>query len=180
MTTVSGTPHVATSIAVFCIAVLIIVALAVDAAHAGGVYKWTDKDGKTRYSETPPPDAAYSKMEPASHSGSGESELPQGESIRGPDGKCLTLKCVADEMEADRHQRARDRAERDAELRRQATTKPTAAAPKSHMPPLRGDDQVRNDCRMGLQGPNATDCDDATRLRREDPLNPKNRGILPR
>jgi len=131
---------------------------------AAGLYKWVDKDGKVHYSETPRSDGESSSLKVQEAPSDTEPPLNQGESVRGPDGNCLTVKCMADEMESDRLQRedayARQRAENE-----RAARKRTPSAPKEAPIAESEKDWLRNQCLNGSLGPSTRDCDDYEKLR---------------
>lgn len=146
-------------------------------AVAAGVYKWVDKDGKVYYSQTAPREKASSKVKTQAAPSGAESQLPQGESIRGDDGECLTIKCMADEMETDRLKREGEYAKRHAENENAAKKKPQDGSPNSTV--SAGEkDQLRKLCLNGSIGPSTRDCDDIDKLRRwYDAESRRNEGI---
>lgn len=139
----------------------------VGVCNAAGVYKWVDDTGKVQYSETPPAQRESEQMNYVPSSGASES-LPQGESLRGADGQCLTVKCMADEMEAARLQRERDYARQRAENERAAhqTARPVKSKEKSQSAL---DDHLRENCRRGLfyGADSHVSCDDIVALRKQ-------------
>lgn len=139
-------------------------------AAAAGVYKWVDEKGKVHYSERAPSGGDNAKVRTAPPSANSEPEVPQGESVRGADGKCLTIKCMADEMEQSRLQReaeyARQRAINESQARPQKKT--TAAGPGA-LPPqgtLYTDEYMRTQCLHGqCPGLSSHQCEDVQKLR---------------
>lgn len=136
-------------------------------AVASGVYKWVDDQGKVHYSEQAPATGDNVTLRTAPPSTNKEPELSQGESVRGADGNCLTIKCVADEMEQSRLQReaeyAKQRAINDSQARPQ---KPVGAAELPSQGSLYSDEYMRTQCLHGqCAGVSWRDCDDVQKLR---------------
>ena len=136
-------------------------------AGAAGVYKWVDAQGNVHYSERAPSSGDNVPIRTAPAGTDNEPELSQGESVRGADGNCLTIKCVADDMEQSRLQR-------EAEYAKQRAINDKEAQPKKHagaaeLPPqgpLYGDEYMRTQCLHGqCSGLSRRDCDDVQKLR---------------
>lgn len=134
---------------------------------ASGVYKWVDDQGKVHYSEQAPATGDNVTLRTAPPSTNKEPELSQGESVRDADGNCLTIKCVADEMEQSRLQReaeyAKQRAINDSQAR------PQKRVGAAELPPtgsLYSDEYMRTQCLHGqCAGVSWRDCDDVQKLR---------------
>ena len=136
-------------------------------AAASGVYKWVDAQGKVHYSERAPSSGDNVPIRTAPPSSNSEPELSQGESVRGADGNCLTIKCVADEMEQSRLQReaeyAKQRAINDSHARPPKRAAATELPPQG---PLYSDEYMRTQCLHGqCAGVSRRDCDDVQKLR---------------
>lgn len=134
---------------------------------ASGVYKWVDDQGKVHYSEQAPATGDNATLRTAPPSTNKEPELSQGESVRDADGNCLTIKCVADEMEQSRLQReagyAKQRAINDSQARPQ---KPVGTAELPPTGSLYSDEYMRTQCLHGqCAGVSWRDCDDVQKLR---------------
>lgn len=138
------------------------------AAVAANVHRWVDKDGKVHYSQIPPvtapADEAKLKIQTPSALSAGEAAGPQAE--RDAQGVCLTMKCVADDMEADRLERERGYAERIAENER-AGRKKTESKQPTIPNPL--DEHLQANCRNGLfyGSSSKVNCDDIATLRQQ-------------
>lgn len=136
-------------------------------AAASGVYKWVDEQGKVHYSQQAPSSGDNVPIRTPPPSTNNEPDLSQGESVRGADGNCLTIKCVADEMEQSRLQReaeyAKQRAVNDSQAR---PPKQAGAAELPPQGPLYGDEYMRTQCLHGqCSGLSRRDCDDVQKLR---------------
>lgn len=134
---------------------------------ASGVYKWVDEQGKVHYSEHAPSSGGKAKMRVAPPSTNNEPEVSQGESVRGADGNCATIKCMADEMEQSRLQReaeyARQRALNESQARPQKRVNAGELPPQG---PLYSDEYMRTQCLHGqCAGVSGRDCDDVQKLR---------------
>lgn len=131
---------------------------------AGKVYKRVDKDGRVFYSQIPPREGASSQVTTQAPPSDDGTQLPQGESIRGTNGECLTIKCVADEMEADRLKREGEYARRRAENENAAKKKPQNGSSNPTASPGEKN-YLRQLCLNGSIGPSTRDCDDIDKLR---------------
>lgn len=131
---------------------------------AAGLYKWIDKDGKVHYSSTPPSEAPRTETRLSVPNAPADVPLPQAE--RDDSGNCQTVKCMADQMEADRLARERGYAQRRAENER-ATRKPVATTQPQVSTPI--DQHLQENCRNGLfYGPSSrVDCNDIATLRQQ-------------
>ncbi len=132
---------------------------------AGKVYKRVDKDGKVFYSQVPPREGASSQITTQAPPSDDGSQLPQGESIRGTNGECLTIKCMADEMETDRLKREGEYAKRRAENEKAAKKKLQDGPPKSAASGI-DVDSLQKLCLNGSIGPSTRDCNDVNKLRK--------------
>lgn len=140
-------------------------------ATAGSLYRWVDKDGKVHYSEKPPAEApkAESKVHITNPAPSRAEESVVFEDGRDEKGNCVTMKCLADQMESDRLARERGYAQKRADNERAAAAhkKPQGGAQPS--PPTALDDHLRENCKNGVyySGNYRTNCDDIAELRRQ-------------
>ena len=132
---------------------------------ASGVYKWVDKNGKVHYSQHAPAKDGVTKLKTPPQRPDGADSEPgysQGESVRGPDGKCLTIKCRADEMEAARLKRYREYDRQRAENQRHIQKKSNSTQPLISDAYMNG---VRTQCLHGRCGSSTRNCDDMAVLR---------------
>lgn len=132
---------------------------------AASVYKWVDKNGKVYYSESPPPKGETSKVKIPPPSANDEPVISQGMSVRDPDGKCLTIKCIADEMETSRLARERSYVKQRAENERVMQPKTESAPQWPPQDPLYSDGYMRTQCLHGQCGSDTRDCEDINKLR---------------
>lgn len=128
---------------------------------ADSLYRWVDRNGEVHYSQTAPLETPATETRIKIQKSSAPAK-PQAE--RDDNGNCLTIGCLADQMEADRLAREREYARQIAEHQRAArreTTEPAATNPL--------DDHLRENCRNGLfYGPSSkVDCDDIAGLRKQ-------------
>lgn len=137
-------------------------------ATATDLYRWVDKDGKVHYSQTPPVKAPATEAKVkirAPHANAGDPAAPQAE--RDAQGNCISIKCLGDQMEADRLAREREYARQIAENER-ATQKKTSED-KQSTPLTSLDEHLRENCRRGLfYGTSSkVNCDDIATLREQ-------------
>ena len=147
-----------------------VVAVMSNSALAEKVYRWVDKDGKVHYSQTAPTSEASGEKEirttppPTPDTAADEPEE------RNERGECLTVKCMADQMEADRLKRERGYAEQRAKneraLPKKAEVKPSTV-PSG--PLSEHDKQLQHNCRRGLYYTTNSriNCDDMDQVRAE-------------
>lgn len=139
------------------------------AAVADKVYRWVDQDGKVHYSQTAPATAPTSEQElkiSAPATPDAAADVPEERNERG---ECLTIKCMADQMEADRLQRERGYAAQRAKNERalkKADAKPSSVPAG---PPSEHDKQLQHNCRRGVYYTmnSRVNCDDIAQLRAE-------------
>lgn len=146
--------------------------MAAHAAFAEKIYRWVDQNGKVHYSQTKPDTATTSERslvtDPAPTPQAAPALEPEPE--RNQRGECLTVKCMADEMEADRLKRERGYAEQRAKNERALQKKSETSAPKTPSVPLsEHDKQLQHNCKRGLYyGSNSKiNCDDMDAVRKE-------------
>ncbi len=145
--------------------------VASNGALADKVYRWVDQDGKVHYSQTKPDAAVTNERSFATTPAPTPDATPESQPERNQRGECLTIKCMADEMEADRLKRERgyaaQRAKNEQALKKKAETK---AAPKTAAVPLNEHDkELQHNCKRGLYyGTNTKiNCDDMDAVRAE-------------
>lgn len=139
-------------------------------AVAEKVYRWVDQDGKVHYSQTAPGAGATSEKAITTTAPPRADSATEPEPERNERGECLTVKCMADQMEADRLKRERGYAEQRAKNERALQKKPgTGWPPKPPTTLSARDKELQHNCRRGLfYGSNSKiDCDDMDALRRE-------------
>lgn len=137
-------------------------------ASAAELYRWVDKDGKVHYSQTRPAEAPTTQTKikvPDTKAGSDGDGMPPGD--RDEHGNCVSIKCMADQMEADRLERERGYARQKAENERAAKVPPSVSKPSS--PPNPRDELLREQCRSGIHygGNSHPNCDDTATLEKE-------------
>ncbi len=130
------------------------------------MYRWVDKDGKVHYSETAPLDtpAAENKIDVKTPSATADdATAPKAKRDRA--GNCVTIKCTADQMEADRLAREREYARRIAENERAGDKKPATDRQAAKDRAL--DEHLRESCLNGVYygGDFRVDCNDIDTLR---------------
>jgi hypothetical protein len=125
-------------------------------AAAGGVVRWVDKDGKVHYSETPPSEAPAAESRIEVHNAGSTADEPAAPSAQGKSRDCATIKCLGDQMEADRLQR-----EREYERQREKAAK-AEKADKRHD---RYDDVMRQNC-LNMGASTKTNCNDKKEVRK--------------
>ncbi len=141
------------------------VALCPGGLVAGNVYKHVDENGGVYYSQIPPREGEVSRITTPAPPADDGAQLPQGESIRGKNGECLTVKCMADEMETDRLKREGEYARRRAENER-AVKKKTQDGPSKTAASGISADALQQLCLNGSIGPSTRDCNDVNKLRK--------------
>lgn len=135
---------------------------------AAGVYRWVDDNGKVHYTQTPPSTGDTTKIKAPPAGSDDAPPVSPSDSVRGADGNCLTIKCMADEMESARLQREGDYARQRAENERHLQKKQVQTEPQRQAGPpgsLYSDEHMRTQCLHGQCGSDTRDCDNVQRLR---------------
>lgn len=153
--------------------ILAVVALATAfscvAAVAANLYKWVDKDGKVHYSQTRSATAPASeaKIELRTPSGPNNTNNSTPQAERDASGNCLTVKCLADQMESERLAREHEYARQIAENERAGKKNKNIKESKSPAAATGLDEHLRENCRRGLYygASSRVNCDDIAALR---------------
>jgi hypothetical protein len=140
-------------------------------AAAGSLYRWVDKEGKVHYSESPPVETPTTETKIHVRTPAGtpdDSEIPKSD--YDANGNCATIKCMADQMEAERLERERGYARQRQENEQAATSEKQKSASRviDSAAGLR-DEKLRTQCLNGVYyGANSkVNCNDAAALRNE-------------
>lgn len=145
--------------------------MASHAAFAEKIYRWVDQNGKVHYSQTKPDTAATSERSfVADPAPTPEAAPAEPEPERNQRGECLTIQCMADDMEAERLKRERGYAEQRAKNERVLQKKTETKTLKTPSTPIsEHDKQLQHNCKRGLYyGTNSKiDCDDMGAVRAE-------------
>jgi len=146
--------------------------MASPAAFAEKIYRWVDQNGKVHYSQMKPDTAATGERSFVTDPAPTPEAAPASESEpeRNKRGECLTIQCMADDMEAERLKRERGYAEQRARNERALQKKTATSASKTPSTPVsEHDKELQYNCKRGLYyGTNSKiNCDDMDAVRAE-------------